>query len=61
MPQTVQAYESTWLREAVKIKHINDGKRIVQNGSTEDTFITIDSKLVLTRYLNHKFDIPGAG
>lgn len=60
-PATIKAYESTWLREAVKIKHINNGKRIVQNGSTEDKFIDIGSKLILSRYLNHKQDIPGAG
>lgn len=45
----------------MKIKHITTGKSLVQNGATDDKFITFDSKMILMRYLTHKQEIPGSG
>ena len=62
--------QDTFIRESVKIKHINSGKRIVQNGTTDDKFFgaaerkdksfNIDTKLILQRYMYHEDEIPGA-
>ena len=35
-------------------------KRIVQNGSTDDQQIDHDKKLIFSRYLLHKKEIPGS-
>ena len=58
---TLKALEKTFLRESVKIKQINSGKRIVQNGATDDKFFDIETKLILMRYLHHKETVPGSG
>lgn len=61
MPETLKQLEKTFLRESVKIKSINNSKRIVQNGATEDKFFNIEYKLILMRYLHHKAEIPMSG
>ena len=58
--KTIELYQKLWLREAIKIKHISIGKRLVQNGSTDDKFINYGSKMILTRILAHKDEIPGS-
>ena len=58
---TYKALEKVFLRESVKIKQINSGKRIVQNGATDDKFIDPVTKLILMRYLYHRDEIPGSG
>ena len=57
---TLSRYHEQWLRETVKIKHITMGKNLVQNGATEDKYISFGSKMILTRYLWHKDEIPGS-
>ena len=59
--KTLKALEKTFLRESVKIKHINYSKRIVMNGATDDKFFDIDTKLIFMRYLHHKDEIPRSG
>ena len=77
LPETIQAMNRTFLRESVKLKHINNGKRLVQAGATDTTFFDRDTnlnkrtleagpriedgKLIFMRYLHHKNDIPGVG
>ena len=67
----------TFLRESVKLKHINNGKRLVQAGATDTRYLDLDNtlgkrtlengpiiedgKLIFMRYLHHKTDIPGVG
>ena len=61
--ETLRGMQDTFIRESVKIKHINSGKRIVQNGTTDDKFFgaaerkdksfNIDTKLILQRYMYH--------
>ena len=53
-------YQEQWLREAIKIKNINAGKSLVQNGVTEDKFFELSTKMILMRYLSHKEEIPGS-
>ena len=60
-PETMQRYSEQWLRESIKIKHISTGKSLVQNGAVDDKYITEGSKMILTRYLSHKMEIPGSG
>lgn len=59
-PETILRLEKTFLRESIKIKNINAGKRIAQNGAVDDKFIDIGSKLIFTRFLYHKAEIPGS-
>ena len=53
-PETLERYQEQWLREAIKIKNINAGKSLVQNGVTEDKYFELSTKMILTRYLSHK-------
>ena len=59
--ETMQELMKTFLRESVKIKQINSGKRILMNGATDDRFFDIETKLIFSRYLHHKQEIPGSG
>ena len=69
-PATMTTLTDTFIRESVKIKHINSGKRIVQNGATDDKFfgaterkdkrLNIDTKMILQRYMYHEIEIPGS-
>ena len=77
LPETIQAMNRIFLRESVKLKHINNGKRLVQSGATDTNFFDLDTnlnkrtleagpniedgKLIFMRYLHHKNDIPGVG
>ena len=45
----------------MKIKQLNNLKRIVQNGSTDDKFFSSDQKLIFSRYLMHSKEIPLSG
>ena len=59
--ETLKSLTKEFIRESVKIKHINNGKSIVTNGATDDKFFDIETKLILSRILHHKDEIPGAG
>ena len=57
---TLKKYAHHFVQESIKIKQLNNLKRIVQNGSTDDSFFADDQKLIFTRYLMHKQEIPGS-
>ena len=59
--ETLNSLKKTFVRESVKIKQINHGKRIVQNGSCEDKFFDPETKLILMRILHQRDEIPGSG
>ena len=58
---TLKSYQRLFIQESVKIKQLNNLKRIVQNGSTDDKFFSPDQKLIFSRYLMHSKEIPLSG
>ena len=58
---TLKKYSQLFMQESIKIKQLNNLKRIVQNGATDDKYFSPDQKLIFSRYLLHKKEIPLSG